>query len=259
MAEPTFTGVGVALFTVFGDNGEVDVAGTVAHANRVVEAGVRAVLVAGTTGEAETLTDTEREDLIAAVRSGLPPDVTVIAGAGAPWPRAAADRAMAARKAGADAVLVSPARGGVDAAELFGAVTAAVGGADRVIGYHNPGPLGVPGIEVDALPGLPVGAVKDSSGDPVRLLRELAEWGGRTYVGSAALLALAGPLGAPGALLAFANIQPEACIAAFGGDPDAQRSLTGLVVTGRAGGVRALKKKAGERYGISTVSRLGLR
>ena len=71
MAEPTFTGVGVALLTFFDDGGAVDVAATAAHARRLAEAGVRAVLVAGTTGEAETLDDPEREELIAATRDAF--------------------------------------------------------------------------------------------------------------------------------------------------------------------------------------------
>jgi 4-hydroxy-tetrahydrodipicolinate synthase len=259
MAEPRFTGVGVALLTFFDDDGAVDVPATVAHAQRVVDAGVRAVLVAGTTGEAETLEDAEREELIAATRDALPADVTVIAGASGAWTRAAAARALSARKAGADTVLVSPARAGVDTVSLFAAVADAVGDPDRVIAYHNPGPLGVPGIDVEALPTLAIGAVKDSSADPVRLLHELSTWDGHVYVGSAAILALAGPLGAAGALLAFANVEPETCIAAFGGDAAAQRSLAGLAVAVRGSGLRALKEAAATRYGTSTVRRLALR
>lgn len=259
MAEPTFTGVGVALLSFFDGEGALDVPATVAHARRVVEAGVRAVLVAGTTGEAETLEDAEREELIAATRDALPADVTVIAGASGPWARGAAARALAARKAGANTVLVSPARAGVDTVSLFAAVAEAVGDPDRVIGYHNPGPLGVPGIEVDALPKLAIGAVKDSSADPARLLHELSTWDGRVYVGSGAILALAGPVGAAGALLAFANVQPETCVAAFGGDAVAQRSLAGLVVAVRGSGLRALKDATAARYGTSTVRRLALR
>ncbi len=259
MAEPTFTGIGVALLTFFRDDGAVDLPATVGHARRLADAGVRAVLVAGTTGEAETLDDAEREELIAATRDALPADVTVIAGASGSWPRGAVTRALAARKAGADTVLVSPARAGVDTVDLLGAVSEALGDPDRVIGYHNPGPLGVPGIDVAALPGLPIGAVKDSSADPARLLHELATWEGRIYVGSGAILALAGPLGVAGALLAFANIEPETCRRAFEGDPGAQRSLADLSIATRASGIRALKEAAAAKYGLSTVRRLALR
>ena len=49
-----------------------------------------------------------------------------------------------------------------------------------------------PGIPVSGLAGLPMAGLKDSSGDPDRLLAEVARYPGRTYVGSSALLALAG-------------------------------------------------------------------
>ncbi|MBM7788068.1 dihydrodipicolinate synthase family protein [Tenggerimyces flavus] len=258
MAEPTFSGVGVALLTFFDESGTVDVDATIAHAVRVAGSGVRAVLVAGTTGEADTLTDPERLELIAAARAALPDDVTVIAGASGAWARAASARAVAAREAGADTVLVAPARGGVQLQAFFDAVTEAVGETSRVIGYHNPGPLGVPGIPVETLMDLPIGGVKDSSGDPGRLLDELDTWDGQVYLGSSAILSFGGPLGAAGALLALANVVPEECVQAFDGDAKAQRALTGLVRKVRQSGLAALKAATAERFGTSTVRRLAL-
>lgn len=251
-----FGGVGVALLTMFDDRGAVDLPATVGHAKRLVDLGVRSVLVAGTTGEAETLDDAERAELIAAVASAI--EVPVIAGASGAWARAAAARVRAAMDAGADAVLVHPARGGVDLQEFFGAVADAAGGPLRVFGYHNPGPLGVPGIPVEALAGLQFAALKDSSGDPNRLLDELTNWTGRTYVGSSAVLSLAGPLGAAGALLALANAEPQACIDAFAGDAMAQRSLAELHLDFRRGGLRALKDATAARFGTATTLRLAL-
>src|SRR3989442_237505 len=72
-----------------------------------------------------------------------------------------------------------------------------------------------PGLGVDVLPELPVVGVKDSSGDAGRLLHELADYDGTVYVGSSALLTMAGATGAAGAILAVANAQPELCVAAF--------------------------------------------
>jgi 4-hydroxy-tetrahydrodipicolinate synthase len=71
---------------------------------------------------------------------------------------------------------------------------------------------------------------------------------GSTYVGSSAVLALAGPLGATGAILALANLQPELCAQAFAGDAAAQRELAGAHLAVRAGGVPELKRLlAGQR------------
>ncbi|MDQ1498933.1 MAG: 4-hydroxy-tetrahydrodipicolinate synthase, partial [Actinomycetota bacterium] len=50
--DPVFSGVGVALVTLFDDDGEIDVGATAAHAARLVEQGIQAVLVSGSTGEA---------------------------------------------------------------------------------------------------------------------------------------------------------------------------------------------------------------
>ena len=55
-----FRGVGVALVTLFGDDGAVDAGGTGELAAALAERGMRAILVAGTTGEAATLAEIGR-------------------------------------------------------------------------------------------------------------------------------------------------------------------------------------------------------
>jgi phospho-2-dehydro-3-deoxyheptonate aldolase len=55
-----FQGVGVALVTLFDRHGNLDAAATAAHAAHLVDEGIRAVLVAGTTGEAASLDAAER-------------------------------------------------------------------------------------------------------------------------------------------------------------------------------------------------------
>ena len=79
-----FRGTGVALVTLFHEDGAIDPAATGAFARELAERGMRAVLVAGTTGEAATLTNAERSALIDAVRKAVPQGVPVIAGTGAP-------------------------------------------------------------------------------------------------------------------------------------------------------------------------------
>src|SRR3954468_10427606 len=100
-----FTGVGVALVTLFDDDGGLAAKPTGELAARLVDLGLSAVLVAGTTGEASTLTPEERDELVGAVRAALPARVPVIAGTGAPTGRQAAALAERAFGAGADAVL----------------------------------------------------------------------------------------------------------------------------------------------------------
>ena len=81
-----FTGVGVALVTIFAADGAADVASTAALAGDLADRGVRAVLACGTTGEAATLTDAERTAIVVAVRSAVPP-------ASRYWPAPAQPRA----------------------------------------------------------------------------------------------------------------------------------------------------------------------
>jgi len=124
-----------------------------------------------------------------------------------------------------------------------------------VLAYHIP-PVSSPGVPVQALATLPVAGVKDSSGSADRLLDELAHYPGATYVGSSALLALAGPMGAAGAILALANIEPERCCRAFAGDVIAQRELADGHLELRRGGPPALKRLLAADRGTSPVARV---
>ena len=102
-----FTGVGVALVTIFGEDLELDAPATSDLASQLVELGVKAVVVGGTTGEASSLDPEERTELLVAVRKAIPEGsgVPVIAGTGAPSSRQAVRYTQAARDGGADAVL----------------------------------------------------------------------------------------------------------------------------------------------------------
>jgi 4-hydroxy-tetrahydrodipicolinate synthase len=160
----------------------------------------------------------------------------------------------AAVTAGADAVLTWCPPRCADLAGYFAAIGEAAAGR-AVLAYHNPF-IACADIPVDSLPGLPVSGIKDSSGSPDRLLDELARYPGDTYVGSAASLALAGPMGTAGALLALANLAPEACIRAWGGDAAAQRDLAAQHLAVRAGGPAQLKRMLAGADGTSPVSRI---
>jgi 4-hydroxy-tetrahydrodipicolinate synthase len=254
-----FSGVGVALVTIFDASGGVDEAATARHAENLVRRGMRAVLVNGSTGEAGTLADSERVTLIRAVRKAVADEVPLIAGTGGQSTQVAAGLTTAALDAGADAVLAFPPPGCGEAApsdlpDFFAAVAAAAAG-HPVLAYHVPW-ISAPGVPVGALPGLPVAGIKDSSGSADRLLDELAHYDGATYVGSSALLALAGPMGGAGAILALANLEPERCASAFAGDAAAQRQLADTHLAVRAGGPAALKRLLAERDGYSPISRM---
>lgn len=254
-AAPTlFTGVGVALVTLFDADGGLDAKATAAHAATLVELGVRAVVVAGTTGEAAALAAGERDALLAEVRAAVR-GVPVIAGTGAGWGPHAAELTARGRDGGADGVLVlSPPRV-ADPRPYYAQVVAAAEGMP-VLAYHFPA-VAPPGIPIAALADLGVAGMKDSTGDPDRLLEELAVFDRPLYVGSSGLLSLAGPLGCAGAILALANVAPEHCAAAFAGDAAAQRAIGPAHLAARAAFPQGIKRLTAERFGTSPAARLG--
>src|SRR5262249_28873251 len=250
----SFTGVGVALVTLLDDGGDVDTAATGALAADLVSRGMKAVLACGTTGEPDTLTDAERLDVIRAVRDSVPPGVPVLAGTGATSLARAAELTAAAAAAGAAPAPASPPAPPHDPRGVPARGSAARAGGRPGRPSHSRW-FPSPGAPVRARAGLPVAGLKDSSGDPDRLLAEVAHYPGRTYVGSSALLALAGPIGGTGAILAAANAEPELCCAAFAGAAAAQRQLTDVHLALREGGVPALKRILAERRGTVALSR----
>jgi 4-hydroxy-tetrahydrodipicolinate synthase len=253
MVPPVFTGVGVALVTLFDNRGDVDAPATAGLAEQLVGLGVQAVVVAGTTGEAATLEAAERIILLDAVRDELRSSVPVIAGTGAPSARQAEALTRDATEHGADAVLTLSPPGATDPRPYYEAVAKAAAGTP-VLAYHFP-KVSAPGIAVRQLGDLPVAGVKDSSGDAERLLYELHDYEGPVYTGSSALLSFAGPLGCAGAILSLANIDPERCARAFAGDVVAQAGLAEPHLAAHDRFPRRLKEMVATRFGTSTVCR----
>jgi 4-hydroxy-tetrahydrodipicolinate synthase len=250
-----FTGVGVALVTLFDEDGGLDAPGTARLAATLAERGVRAVLATGTTGEAAALTAEERSALIAAIRDAMPADVPVIAGTGAPTGAQAAYLTDRAFDAGADAVLVLSPPGVADPRPYYDRVAKAAG--DRpLLAYHFPG-ASMPGVPVHVLPDLPVSGLKDSSGDARRLIDELDCFRGDLYTGDAALLTMCGAVGATGALIALANVNPELCAAAFAGDGAAQVRLAAANRAANADFPAGVKRMVAKAFGVSARTRIG--
>jgi len=253
-ARPPFEGAGVALVTLFDADGRLQAKETADLAARLVARGLRAVVVAGSTGEAATLDAEERDELLREVRAAVPDGTPVLAGTGAPSAHQAARLTERARDGGADGLLVLSPPGASDPRPYYERVAAAAGDLP-VLAYHYPA-VAPPGITVEHLTQLPIAGVKDSTGNPDRLLEELEADVGALYVGASSLLALAGPLGANGAILALANVLPEDCVAAFSGDARAQRTLAATHLSVRRGGITALKAHLSDAEGTSATTRI---
>ncbi|HEX3931823.1 MAG TPA: dihydrodipicolinate synthase family protein [Nocardioides sp.] len=251
-----FSGVAVALTTLFDDSLEVDAQATGAHARRLVDAGMRAIVVCGTTGEPETLSPSEKLQVLEAVLDAVAGDVPVVMGVTEPSGRQAAESAASAvglvggEMAG---VLARSPRGVPDPTDFYSRIHAAIGPVP-LLAYHFPA-VAPPGIPLNVLAGLPVVGHKDSSGDPERLLAALGV-GGDIYVGASTLLLMAGAVGCAGAILQLANAAPEQCLQAFAGDADAQRALVEGHLRAKGDFPRGVKTLMHERFGTSPAFRL---
>jgi 4-hydroxy-tetrahydrodipicolinate synthase len=249
-----FTGVGVALVTLFDQEGEIDAPATADHAAYLVEAGVQAVLVAGSTGEASALDPEERHDLLVAVRHAVNGRVPVLAGTGAPSVRQAVTLSLRAEDDGADALLVLSPPGVAEPRPYYERIRSVV--SIPVLAYHYPA-VSSPGIPVDIVRDLPVHGMKDSSGDAERLILEADEMPVGLYVGNPSLLHLGGAIGCSGAIMAVANVDPEGCIRAFAGDGTVQRELVNGHRAGALAGIAGLKRTLCQLNGTSPVTRIG--
>jgi 4-hydroxy-tetrahydrodipicolinate synthase len=240
--------------TLFDADGELDGPATADLATELVTAGVRSVLVAGSTGEAGALSTAERASLVKVIRDTLPAEVTVLAGSGSPSARQAVELTRAVLDAGADAVLALSPPGSADVRPYYDQVAEAAG-ESSVYAYHFPFMSG-PGIPVDVLAQLPIAGVKDSSGDIMRLYAELEAFPGAIYTGAASLALMAGALHCAGALLAIANLCPELSVQAFDGDADAQRRIVAESNRLAPGRLQGLKSAVSARFGTSAMTRM---
>lgn len=104
--EPLFRGSGVALITPFDDAG-VNESAFRDLVRFQLDQGTDALIVCGSTGEAATMTPDEQEQAVSVVVAEAAGAVPVVAGCGGSDTAAVAGLAGRARKAGADAVLLS--------------------------------------------------------------------------------------------------------------------------------------------------------
>ena len=214
MNKHLFTGCGTALVTPF-RNGAVDQDAFRALVRRQLEAGVDALVVCATTGEAPTLSRGERAALIRACVGEAGRSVPVIAGAGSNNTADAAELAREAQSLGADGVLVvTPYYNKATQAGLVAHFTAVADAVDiPVILYNVPSRTGVSctAETYAALAEHPnVAGVKEASGSFTLIQDTLNRCGGGFSVWSgndedtAALMALGGA----GVVSTAANLIP---------------------------------------------------
>lgn len=105
MKNPVFTGVCTALVTPFRDN-RINYPLVQQLLLRQIDAGVKAVVLAGTTGEAPTLSDEEKIEFFKRSKDFTADRCTIIAGTGTNSTAHTIELSQAAEAVGADALLV---------------------------------------------------------------------------------------------------------------------------------------------------------
>ena len=159
-----------AMVTPFKADLSVDWAGVEKLAAHLVSTGHDAIVVSGTTGEAPTTNDDEKDELIRVVKATVGNKVKVIAGAGNNETPHSVEQAIHAQKVGADGLLVvtpyynKPPQSGIEA--HFRAIADAVD--LPVMMYDIPGRTGIE-IEPDTIVKLAehknIVALKDAKGN----------------------------------------------------------------------------------------------
>jgi len=178
MAAARFGRVLTAMVTPFHDDGSLDVDGAVTLARWLVGHGNDGLVLAGTTGEAPTLSDDEKVELWSAVRAAV--DVPLLAGTGTNDTRHTCELSERAAAAGVDGLLVvtpyynRPSQAGIEA--HFRAVA---GATDLpIVMYDIPGRSGRK-IDTEVLVRLAndvptVVGIKDAAGNPGETARVVA-------------------------------------------------------------------------------------
>lgn len=105
MKNRIFTGCGVATLTPMRSDGSVNLKKYADFIDELIQKGVNAIVVNGTTGESATLSDEEQYNILCCAKDVINHRVPLIAGAGSNNTHHAAKLALNARNAGADAVL----------------------------------------------------------------------------------------------------------------------------------------------------------
>lgn len=210
-----FGSVCVAMVTPFDSDGELDVVAGRDLAAHLVEQGIDALVLAGTTGESPTTTDEEKVALLKAVREEVGTKARIIAGAGSNDTRHAVAMAKSAAEAGADGLLVvtpyysKPSQAGVEV--HFRAVAEATD--LPVCLYDIPGRSGIPIdsgtirklAEVDTIQ-----AVKDAKGDFLEASTLIQETGLAWYSGDDPLNLPWLAVGATGMISVVGHAAPKA-------------------------------------------------
>ena len=215
MKHPFFSGVCTALVTPFLKD-TVNYPMLEQLLRRQYDAGIRALVICGTTGESATLTDEEKLTMFRYAKKSGPEDLRIIAGTGSNSTAHAIALSQAAQEAGADALLVvSPYYNKATPAGLYLHYAAIASSVQiPVILYNVPSRTGVD-IPVEVyrrLSKIPnIAGVKEASSDIRKIARIRSQCPDHftVWCGNDDLAVAAMALGAKGLISVVSNIEPE--------------------------------------------------
>ena len=215
MKKPLFTGVCTALVTPF-LNGKVNYPMMEMLLRRQLEAGVRAVVLSGTTGESPTLSDEEKLELFRRCKEYVGDEMMIIAGTGSNSTEHAVFLSCEAEKAGADALLVVSPYYNKATPEGLVAHYLSIAHAVRipVILYNVPGRTGVdiPVSVYKTLSRVPnIAGVKEAAPNIVKIAKIRAECANDLPIwsGNDDMIAPVMALGGQGVISVLSNVLPE--------------------------------------------------
>ncbi|MGW8702487.1 4-hydroxy-tetrahydrodipicolinate synthase [Streptomyces eurythermus] len=210
---PPFGRTLCAMITPFTEAGALDLDGARRLAAHLVAEGCDGLVLNGTTGESPTTTDEEKTRLVRAVREAVGDRAALVAGVGSADTRHTVELALAARKAGADGVLVVTPYYSRPPQEAVAAHFRRVADASGlpVMLYDIPGRTGTR-IEPETLIRLAehpqIVAVKDCSYDFLGAQKVLAQTGLAYYAGCDEHVLALYAVGAAGCVSTVANAIP---------------------------------------------------
>lgn len=235
MKQTLFTGACTALVTPF-VNGQINNAMLEKLLARQLDAGIKAIVLAGTTGEAPTLSDQEKLELFRRAKTFVGNDCLIIAGTGSNSTAHAVDLSLAAEKVGADALLiVSPYYNKATSDGLiahYSAIAEAV--SIPMILYNVPGRTGmdIPISVYHRLSRIPkIAGVKEASRDIVKVtgIKNACQPGFSVWSGNDDMAVPTISLGGSGLISVLSNVCPQEVAAmvnaALDGDMDTATAL----------------------------------
>lgn len=235
MKKPLFTGACTALVTPFLEN-NVNYPMLEQLLRRQIDAGIRAVVICGTTGEAPTLSDAEKLELFRRAKAYVGSDCLIIAGTGSNSTKHTLELSLSAEKTNVDALLiVSPYYNKANPEGLYQHYETIARTVDLpIILYNVPSRTGLdmPVSVYQRLSALPnIAGVKEASNNITKITQIRRICGGNLPIwsGNDDQITPAMSLGAAGVISVVSNIAPvetqAMALAALNGDFDTAAAL----------------------------------